>query len=578
MNELANNTHESLILPFSMTKASHFFTPFQSEVANIPLPSQFTFPFFYEPHTLSIQAAKELQGHLETQSDWKHDFGLDDPNSETANGKMFGVLVVRNKNCELGYLSAFSGKLAESNHWPRFVPPVFDILREEGFYKLEEQEVNELNRLVKEAEENPKLHEAKKKYLALQEEYKKDIEGYQAQIRENRITRKQKRKAGEVELNAESLDILLKQLSKESIGEQYFLKDRIRQWKEEVAIAETDFQRLQSELESIRLKRGQRSAALQRKIFEHYTFLNSAKEEKSLMAIFSFLEGGFPPAGAGECAAPKLLHFAFLHQLEPICMAEFWWGKSPGSEIRKHKEFYPACRSKCEPILGHMLTGMDIEENPILKHPSYQKEIEIIYEDDAILVVNKPSGLLSVPGKTLTDSVDERMRKKYPRSETPLIVHRLDMATSGLMLLAKTKEAHKKLQALFIKRTIKKRYIAILEGIIPENSGVVDLPLRLDLDNRPHQLVCYDYGKKARTEYKVLGYENDRTRIHFFPITGRSHQLRVHSAHVNGLNTPIVGDDLYGKKDERLMLHAEWLQFRHPITEEIMEFEVESSF
>ena len=561
-----------------MLKQGNFFQILKKADVNSVLPEKFTFPFFYEPHRLAILAAEDLQMHLHNQTDWSHDFGLEDPTSEKALGKMFGVLVVQNIDGELGYLSAFSGKLANSNHWSKFVPPVFDILKKEGFYKVEGREVDALTDLFDAAERNPGLKTTKEKLERLKKEHKIEIEDYQFQIRENRKIRKEKKGAGQNELSGEPLELLLKQLTKESISEQYFLKDKKREWNEKITAAELAYFSLKNELISLKQQRANRSAELQRKIFDHYTFLNANGETQSLMEIFSFLEGGFPPAGSGECAAPKLLHFAYQNNLKPICMAEFWWGKSASSEIRKHKHFYPACRGKCEPILGHMLKGLTVEDNPILKHSSFQKVIEIVYEDDAILVVNKPEGLLSVPGKTLTDSVDERLQKIYPRSETPLIVHRLDMATSGLMLLAKTKEAHKKLQALFIKRTIKKRYVAILDGILDQDSGIVDLPLRLDLDNRPHQLVCEEFGKKARTEFTVVERKNNRTRINFFPITGRSHQLRVHASHPRGLNIAIVGDDLYGTTDERLMLHAEWLQFRHPITEEIVEFEVKAEF
>ncbi len=545
---------------------------------NIAIPESFTFPFYYEPHPLAVIAAEELQEHIQNQKDWQHDFGLENPDAKKAIGKMFGVLVVRNREGELGYLSAFSGKLAESNHWPKFVPPVFDILKTDGFYKIEEQEVNELNRVVDLAEKNLDLITTEQKWLAIQAEQKADIENIQAQIRENRITRKAIRNKGQSELNATEFELLLQQLGKESIAEQYFLKDKIRDWKEKVALVGSEFQKLEDELNSIRDRRGKRSAQLQKKIFDHYTFLNAKGERKSLMEIFAFLAPGFPPAGSGECAAPKLLHYAFENELEPICMAEFWWGKEPSSEIRKHQHFYPACRSKCEPILGHMLHGLRLDENPILAHKSYEKELEIVYEDEAIVVVNKPHDFLSVPGKIFTDSVQERMEKRFANAEKPILVHRLDMATSGLLLVAKTKDVHKKLQSLFIKRSIKKRYVAILDGNLQQDKGVVDLPIRLDIDNRPYQVVCEEFGKKSRTEFEVVSRKEGKTRIHFYPITGRSHQLRVHASHFRGLNTAIVGDDLYGTPADRLYLHAEWLKFKHPLTNEEIEFEVKAPF
>lgn len=560
-----------------MNQHSSLFTLLETDSKSENQPPVFTFPFFYTPHPLAIQAAEELQKHLETQMDWIHDFGLENTASEKAIGKMFGVLVVKNEHGELGYLSAFSGKLADSNHWPKFVPPVFDILIQDGFYKTEEQEVNALNRLVDTAKKNPALAQAKERWIEIQSLQKSDIEVVQAKIRENRKTRKAKRQHGENTLSANDFENLLKELSQESIREQYYLKDKVKEWKQKAAQAEEDYLKLHTELQNLKEKRGNRSAQLQKKIFDHYTFLNAKGESKSLLEIFSFLESGFPPAGSGECAAPKLLHFAYANKLKPVCLAEFWWGKAPHSEIRKHKHYYPACRSKCEPILGHMLKGLEVEKNPILNDISFTKEIEIVYEDDALLVVNKPHEFLSVPGKVAFDSVQARIEKMYPRLN-PILVHRLDMSTSGLLLVAKSKEIHKKLQGLFLKRTIKKRYVALLDGILTKNEGVIDLPLRLDIDNRPHQMVCEEFGKKSRTEYQVVARTDNQTRIHLYPITGRTHQLRVHASHPLGLNLPILGDDLYGEKADRLYLHAEWLKFKHPITQEEVEFEAKAKF
>ena len=259
-------------------------------------------------------------------------------------------------------------------------------------------------------------------------------------------------------------------------------------------------------------------------------------------------------------------------------MAEFWWGKSPNSEIRKHKNFYPACQGRCKPILTHMLEGIEMEENPMLENSSNEKDIKIIFEDDAIVVLNKPAELLSVPGKEINDSVLVRVKNLYPNATGPLIVHRLDMSTSGIMLFTKTKKANKILQNQFIERTIKKRYVALLDGIIKENEGEINLPLRVDLDDRPRQLVCDIYGKPAKTKWKVIDRKNNTTRIHFYPITGRTHQLRVHASHSLGLNTPIMGDDLYGKKSNRLHLHAEFIEFTHPITKKKTSFTVDSNF
>ena len=263
--------------------------------------------------------------------------------------------------------------------------------------------------------------------------------------------------------------------------------------------------------------------------------------------------------------------------MKPIALAEFWWGVSPKTEIRKHKHFYPACRGRCKPILSHMLQGMMIEENP-LKDKPLPKTLDIIFEDSEILVVNKPPDLLTVPGKEEMPSVYSLVKEMYPDIEEPIIVHRLDMATSGILVLTKTKNAHMHLQKQFLDRTVKKRYSAILDGSIELDEGMIELPLRVDLDDRPRQLVCYDHGKFAKTKWKVISRNMQQTRVQLYPITGRTHQLRVHMAHRNGLNTAIIGDELYGKKRERLLLHADYIQFTHPSTGKKMNCKVKSEF
>lgn len=259
-------------------------------------------------------------------------------------------------------------------------------------------------------------------------------------------------------------------------------------------------------------------------------------------------------------------------------MAEFWWGASPKSEVRKHGHYYPACRGKCEPILSHMLQGLDVEDNPMDAFESADKEIEIIFEDDYLLVINKPHDFLSVPGKTLKDSVYERIKKRYPKATGPLIVHRLDMATSGIMLIAKDKETHRGLQAQFIKRTVKKRYEALLNGTLTNKKGKIELPLRVDIEDRPRQLVCREHGKHALTVWELKEIQDGKTRVYFYPITGRTHQLRVHAAHVEGLNMAILGDDLYGTKADRLHLHAGFIQFEHPSNGRTLKFNVPAAF
>ena len=286
-----------------------------------------------------------------------------------------------------------------------------------------------------------------------------------------------------------------------------------------------------------------------------------------------------PPAGAGECAAPKLLQQAYLHGWKPIAMAEFWWGNSPKAEIRHHGYYYPACKGKCEPILQHMLQGLEVEENPMLQLPEqgYGK-LKIVYEDEWLLVVNKPSGMLSVPGKGEKESVYSLARQLYPEADGPMIVHRLDMATSGLLIVAKNKKVHQHLQAQFKNHSIRKKYIALLDGIIPQDEGTIELPICPDPLDRPRQVVDMEYGKPAITHYQVLERRDKCTRIAFHPHTGRTHQLRVHAAHPSGLHCPIIGDELYGRKDKRLYLHAESIEFTHPADGRIIRITEKADF
>jgi len=366
--------------------------------------------------------------------------------------------------------------------------------------------------------------------------------------------------------------------NQESINDKFFIKEYAAYLESKTENLTTQFDQLQKEIESYKSIRKAKSIALQDWLFAQYVFLDANGKRKEVRKIFQEWNIEIPPSGAGDCAAPKLLQYAYQHGYAPIALAEFWWGPSPSSKVRRHGDYYPACRSKCEPILGHMLQGLKVAPNPMLTNPAEGKELEVIYEDESIVVINKPSEFLSVPGKRIKDSVAARMKSRYPDATGPLIVHRLDMSTSGIMLIAKTKEVHQHLQSQFIKRDVEKTYVALLDGEILEESGVIDLPLRVDLDNRPYQLVCNEHGKSASTKWEVITKEGGKTLIRFYPITGRTHQLRVHAAHQSGLSTPIVGDDLYGKKGDRLCLHAEMIEFVHPNSGEEVCFRVPVDF
>ncbi|MCO4293926.1 pseudouridine synthase [Solitalea sp. MAHUQ-68] len=554
------------------------FIPFAKEIEAIALPQKFTFPFYYEPHSLSLLAAEELQQYLATQTEWEHNFGIEEGQEGLIIGKMFGVLVVQNKEGQLGYLSAFSGKLAGQNHHSRFVPPVFDMLTENGFFRKEEQVLTSMHGQIEALENHSELAKLKEQLASQTTQYAVELEAYKQQIKLAKQERDLLRNAPKDTEDEEHINALHEELRKQSLNESLRLKHLNKYWKHQIAETQNLLDEKLNEIAEVKEERKNKSAALQQKLFDSYYFLNQLGHKKSLHQIFKHTTDVNPPAGAGECAAPKLLQYAFMHQLKPIAMAEFWWGQSPKSEVRVHGHFYPACKGKCEPILAHMLEGIEMDENPMLINPAEGKDIDIVFEDEELVVINKPAEFLSVPGKNVQDSVYERVRIKYPEATGPLVVHRLDMSTSGLMLIAKTKESHKILQDQFINRTVKKRYVALLNGVIPEDEGIIELPLRVDLEDRPRQLVCYEYGKHAKTIWKVISRTNQHTKVHFYPITGRTHQLRVHAAHSLGLKSPIVGDDLYGQKAARLHLHAEFIEFKHPVSKEVMKIRVDADF
>ena len=538
---------------------------FTTSITDIPLPERFTYPFCYTPHPLCILAAKEVQSYLTRQTAWK---------DELRQGKMFGVLIVQTEHGETGYLAAFSGILAGKNLHPFFVPPVYDLLQPQGFFKIEEENISSINRNIRQLEND-------KAYAALSAELARTIQSAEnilatakAQLKEAKTAREQRRK--EKELNAQEEAELIR----ESQFQKAEYKRLERSWKARITTLQTQTEDWERRISALKSERKTRSAALQQKLFEQFGMLNYRGELKNLCEIFGQTVHKTPPAGAGECAAPKLLQQAYLHGWKPIAMAEFWWGDSPKTEIRHHGHYYPACKGKCEPILQHMLQGLQVEENPMLKRMQVpSKNLEIVYEDPWLSVINKPAGMLSVPGKEDAVSVYSLMREQYPEADGPLTVHRLDMATSGLMLIAKTKRVHQNLQAQFKNRLVRKRYVALLEGIVPKDKDTVDLPLCLNPLDRPRQMVHTEHGKPAITDYQVLErLDGKRTRIAFYPRTGRTHQLRIHAAHPLGLHCPIIGDELYGEKADRLYLHAEYLEFTHPITGETVRITKEAEF
>ncbi|MDM1298270.1 RNA pseudouridine synthase [Empedobacter falsenii] len=557
---------------------SSYFQYFKQPITAYELPEKFDYPFYYEPTEIAKQACKEVQEYLETQTDFEHNFGLENDLSSTPIGKMFGVLVVRNQENEIGYLVAVSGKLANTNLHKLFVPPVFDMLNKNGFFLEQEERLNEINRILESLENDQNYLQLKEDFIQFEINSKLKIEEGKQLLKSNKKDRKSQRETISSTLSEEEIQFFEEDLVKQSLRDKYEFRVLNEKNDAEKQLLLNKINVFETEINSLKEERKTKSNSLQNQLFNQYQFLNKFKQEKGLLEIFSNTVFQQPPAAAGECAAPKLLQYAFQNDLEPICMAEFWWGDSPKSEVRKHGQFYPACTGKCEPILGHMLDGIELNENLLLKQNSTVEELEILYQDDDLLVINKPEEFLSVPGIEIKDSVYLRIKHQFPLATGPIIIHRLDMSTSGILVLALNKESHKLLQQQFIKRKVHKRYIALLDRNIEHDNGFIDLPLRVDLDDRPRQMVCYEHGKTAQTKYEVITRKSNKTLVYFYPITGRTHQLRMHASHRLGLNAPIIGDDLYGKKANRLHLHAESLEFTHPKTKELMKFQVEPNF
>lgn len=517
-------------------------------------PKRMNNPFDYEPHPLCIKACRELQAYLAKREDWQE---------EISRGKMFGVLIVeRNEpgqdTPQLGYLAAYSGQIGGRSDWEDFVPAVFDYLQPNGIFKIKEAIISNMNLTIKEME----VCEKKVQQLIqpLEGLRKSEIDKLQKNLKEAKAKRDAIRQRSNLTSEEEA----------ELIRESQYMKAEFRRKKrkiEEKTETELIYEKMQEEIRKVKLSRKQRSDNLQRWLFSQFNMLNDKGECKNLIDIFKDTAAKTPPAGSGECCEPKLLQYAYSLGYKPLQMAMFWWGESPKEEIRHHLHFYPACNGKCKPILQWMLPASTFE--PAAVDLSIYNKVETLYEDKEIAVIHKPEGLLSVPGKDAAQpSVYALMRSKYPEATGPLIVHRLDMSTSGVMMIAKTEFAYHRLQKAFLNHQIQKKYVAIISGKVIPEKGIISLPLMPDYQDRPRQIVDHELGKEAITEYEVLEPVDDsHLRIALYPKTGRTHQLRVHCAHQEGLNAPILGDPLYGnEKAVRLHLHAEEITFEHPLT------------
>lgn len=570
------------------------------------IPEKMNNPFDYEPHPLCIQICKELQEYLFTKEEWRE---------EIDKGKMFGVLIVKDE-LHTYYLAAYSGQIGGRSDWNDFVPAVFDYLQPDGYFKIHETEITRINHAILQVESDERMKKAQEQITLLQKARQETIANFQLKMKEAKTKRDSRRQKiremlqevskSNTELSQTEAIQAAKWKSEEQamIKESQFIKAELRRLKKSLAkktYLEKEFEDYQENIKQLKQLRKTLSDALQQWLFSQFRMQNPQGETKDLQEIFrdyacqgnsnAMALKSIPPAGSGECCEPKLLQYAYNHHLKPLQMAMFWWGESPKEEIRHHLQFYPACNGKCKPILHWMLP----EDTYTTKEPFAIAEIDILYEDRELAVICKPAGMLSVPGKDKDKpSVYTLMRKKYPEATGPLIVHRLDMATSGLMIIAKTEFAYHKLQEQFINHHIQKKYTAIIccrqapKSSYLSGRHIISLPLMPDYLDRPRQIVNHEQGKEAITEFEILGEEEKvekktskehYLKIALYPKTGRTHQLRVHCAHKEGLNAPILGDPLYGnEKAMRLYLHAESILFTHPMTGKKLYIERKADF
>lgn len=534
------------------------YTLYPDKYHNVILPERLNCPFYYQPHPLCEAAVEAVRKEIASMTSWEQEVGR---------GKMFGVLVVRDGQSRIGYLKAYSGQIGGRQDWQGWVPAVFDYLQPDGYFKLHEEEITQINVRIDEMLSSDRHRMNCARLLRAEKDAEEQVAAFRKKMRESKLERDGRRRNGEPEemlvRESQFQKAELKRLRLRLADEQKLLRDNIRQHEESLTILREERKRL--------------SDSLQAWLFDQFIMLNGRREKRSLTEIFAMTPAAVPPSGAGECCAPKLLQYAFAHSLQPLAMAEFWWGESPVGEIRRHLDYYPACQGKCRPILDYMLQGVDVETNPLEKEEDISV-LKVIYEDDALVVIDKPAGMLSVPGKGRRLSAQDILAQQCGGEEL-YCVHRLDMQTSGLLMFAKSVSVQRMLQRAFAMREVRKVYRAVLEGEhTGDRCGEIDLPLSADYYHRPCQMVDYESGKEALTQYEVLEVSAGRTVVLLSPVTGRTHQLRVHCAHKDGLGLPIVGDDLYGHHSDRLLLHAEKMTFAHPLTGKLLNIECPSPF
>lgn len=523
-------------------------------------------PFEYIPDEECNAAFRELESRIDalraSEVKAERDFCR-----ELDEGKMLGVLIAQDAKGEKHTLYAFSGQIGDGEfHFPGFVGPVFDYLQPDGYFKIHEAEISRQSRKIADFEDNM-LRGAFTDYEAQKGMADAEIEGYRKHCAESKRIRAQRRTSGNC--SAEELQAMTRQ----SQFEKAELRRIKKRMEERLSPYAAKLKSAQEELAAMKEARRRESENLQNWLFSNFMVLNAEGDSKSLKEIFAATTSLIPPSGSGECCAPKLLHAAYCRGLMPLKIAEYWYGKSKRGEVRVHGHHYPACRGKCRPVLGWMLGGLEV--SPALDFNAdllmSADRLKILYENEWFCVVEKPQGLLSVPGRSSAPSVQSLLEERYGLEKRVKVAHRLDRDTSGLLLAAFGDEVFSTLQALFSKREVKKRYSAVLEGDFRELGleprGEISLPLSPDWIDRPRQRVDFEDGKDTLTDYEFSYVEEGRSHVCFYPHTGRTHQLRVHAASEQGLSMPIVGDRLYGNPNSnegRMMLHADRIEFTFP--------------
>lgn len=521
----------------------------------------FTYPFAYSPTKLCEEAAACVRNHLARHDEWTR---------ELQDGKMLGVLVCETLEGEVGFVAAFSGTLGGRLSQPGFVPPLLDFEQPDGVFKQEESKISAINAQIAALRTSPEAERATQALTQARRESAEQI----AEAKAAYATHKQERAATRA-AHPETAE----QMDRESQHEKAEIRRLTARWAEQIGALEARANEHAKRISALTAERKHRSNVLQRWLFSRMKVKCHDGTETSVRDIFACAGRGVPPSGTGECAAPRLLNYAFRNGLRPRQMAEFWVGRSPKGQIRIDGEFYPACQPKCGPLLTRMTQGMEMERNPLERidaetgdaHTTEAEpattHLRVLYEDEWLMAVEKPTGLMTVSDDSERTTLMSIVKTMRPTLTGPGYVHRLDQATSGIVLVAKDKETHKTMQALFETRQVKKRYTALLNGCPARRQGNISLPLIPNIEDRPRQMVDMVRGKRAVTRYEVCESRADGTTlVHFYPETGRTHQLRVHAASSLGLGCPIVGDNLYGRLGKRLMLHADEISFAHPRT------------